>query len=341
MVVVEALRIRRTGWVVVGVVMALVAVSALAWSSGSWRASASDAAESTLVPVTPTRMLDTRVGLGLEGSFASGSPRELRVTGEVATADGVATVVPEGATGVVLNVTVVQPTAPGFVSVRPAGTPGPPTTSNLNFEAGVITPNAVSVQLPTSGEQAGRIEITFDAFGAVGPTADMLIDVVAYTSSTGLADLAARVSALEGQVGSLQSDLSSANATIGSLEAEVAGKQDACADGSVLAYVFVDMSELSDEWTELDGWSCTGVALEAERTSAGFFFLRMDGFDLNSPMASIQLTGYDNVPSNPLSAMLVELSPDSDMAFVHLRRLNGGSAADARVHITVLAAPPS
>ncbi len=342
MVVVEAFRIRRTGWVVVGVVMALVAVSALAWSSGAWRASASDAAESTLVPVTPTRVLDTRIGLGLEGPFGSGSPRELRVTGEIATADGVATVVPEGATGVVLNVTVVQPTSAGFVSVRPAGTPGPPTTSNLNFEAGVITPNAVSVQLPTSGEQAGRIEVTFDAFGAVGPTADMLIDVVAYTSSTGLADLAARVSALEGQVGSLQSDLSSANATIGSLEAEVAGKQDACADGSVIAYGFIDTHQFPSEWTELDGWSCTGSGLEAERTSTGTFRLRLPGRNLNSQAASIQLTAFDTgAAADSLNASFILSVPEVHHTRVALRAVDATGTRDGRAFITVLAAPAS
>jgi hypothetical protein len=95
--------------------------------------------------------------------------------------DGEQTVVPDGATGVLLNVTVVLPSADGFVSIRPAGTGGAPTTSNLNFEAGDITPNAVFVALPTAGASAGRIELLFDAFGVPGPVTDLLADVVGYT----------------------------------------------------------------------------------------------------------------------------------------------------------------
>lgn len=336
----SAIRVRSVSWVVV--VLALASATAVVWSSGTWRASASPSSdESTLVPVTPTRILDTRdpIDLGLDGPFVSPVSEDLQVAGEVPSAGGVQTVVPEGATGVVLNVTVVGPTAAGFVSVRPAGTPGPPTTSSLNFEAGVITPNAVSVQLPTSGEHAGRIELTYDAFGVAGPTADMMVDVVAYTSSTGLADLAARVSTLEGQVGSLQSDLSSANAEMGSLRSQLDAKQDACADGSVLAFGFIDLFEFADEWTELEGWSCTGTALEAERTSEGMFRLRLPGRNLNSPDASIQLTGFD-MATEPLNASLHWLAPAVQYVRISLRAVTSNMFWDGRAHITVHAAPP-
>ncbi len=50
----------------------------------------------------------------------------------------------------------------------------------MNFEAGDIVANAVTVRLPTTGAQAGRIEITYDAYGVAGATADVLIDVVGY-----------------------------------------------------------------------------------------------------------------------------------------------------------------
>lgn len=138
--------------------------------------SASDNDPSVIVPIEPTRILDTRTGLGLSGQFTSPEPRDLQVTGSVPTPAGDTVVVPDGATGVVLNVTAVQPTAPGFISVRPTGTPGAPTTSNLNFEAGEITPNAVTVALSAGGS----IEITYDAFGVTGPTTDVLVDAVAY-----------------------------------------------------------------------------------------------------------------------------------------------------------------
>ena len=88
--------------------------------------------------------------------------------------------VPDGATAVVMNVTAVSPTANGFVSIRPADAPGVPTTSSLNLDAGDIVPNAVTVALPTTGLDAGMIELTFDAYGTPGPSTDILADIVGY-----------------------------------------------------------------------------------------------------------------------------------------------------------------
>lgn len=79
-------------------VIAAVSVSA---SSGG--------VESSFVSVTPERILDTRTGTGLAGPFVSPDGRDLHVTGSN-------TPVPPGATAVVLNVTVVEPTAAGFLS---------------------------------------------------------------------------------------------------------------------------------------------------------------------------------------------------------------------------------
>jgi len=72
--------------------------------------------ESTVVPVSPTRVLDTRdpSNLGLPGPFVSPVSQKLQITGAIPTAAGVATVVPRGATGVLLNVTSVNPSANGF-----------------------------------------------------------------------------------------------------------------------------------------------------------------------------------------------------------------------------------
>jgi hypothetical protein len=105
------------------------------------------------------------------------------------------TVVPAGATGVLLNVTSVGSTAGGFISVRPGDATGAPTTSSLNFSAGDVVPNSVQVALPTAGANAGKIDITFDAFGVAGPTTDVLIDVVGYTTNAGLQQLVADVAA--------------------------------------------------------------------------------------------------------------------------------------------------
>lgn len=147
--------------------------------------------ESTIVSVTPTRILDTRdpVNLGLPGPFTSPASQKLQVTGSVPTAGGTAVVVPVGATGVLLNVTAVSPNAAGFVSIRPGDAVGAPTTSSLNVEAGSNVPNAVQVALPTAGPDAGKIDITYDAYGVAGRTTELLVDVVGYTTNTGLQQL--------------------------------------------------------------------------------------------------------------------------------------------------------
>lgn len=179
----------RSRWAAVG---AAVAVSLGA--GGVFVANAVPGpAESTLVAVTPERILDSRDpnNVGLAGPFVSAVSQKLQVTGSIPTATGTKTVVPAGATGVLMNVTSVGATASGFVSIRPGDATGTPTTSSLNITAGVIVPNSVQVAMPTTGPDAGKIEITFDAFGVAGPTTDLLIDVVGYTTNTGLQQLVA------------------------------------------------------------------------------------------------------------------------------------------------------
>ena len=173
---------------------------AAAWSLSSWQASASISAdESTFVSVSPTRVLDTRTDLGLPGPFVSADPagpegHRQRSPPQSGDARGRARRRdrrdPQRHGG--------EPDVPtGFVSIRPADAPGVPTTSNLNFKAGDIIPNSVTVQMPTTGHDAGRIEITYDAFGNAGPTTEILIDVVGYTKNAGLASLQAEVDDLQ------------------------------------------------------------------------------------------------------------------------------------------------
>jgi hypothetical protein len=185
----------RSRWAAVG---AAVAVSLGA--GGLFVAQAAPGpSESTIVTVTPERVLDTRDpnNLGLAGPFTSPVAQKLQVTGSIPTATGTKTVVPTGATGVLLNVTPVNMTANGFISIRPGDATGAATTSSLNFTTGVagVVPNAVQVAMPTAGPNAGKIDITYDAYGQAGPTTDILIDIVGYMTSTGLQELVADVAA--------------------------------------------------------------------------------------------------------------------------------------------------
>ena len=177
----------RSRWAAVG---AAVAVSI--GGGGLFLASAAPGvAESTVVMVSPARVLDSRDpnNLGLTGPFVSAVSQKLKVTGAIPTSGGVTTVVPAGATGVLLNVTAASPAAAGFVSIRPGDATGVPKTSSLNVEAGKNVPNAVQVALPTSGANAGQIDITYDAYGTAGPPTDLLIDIVGYLTNTGLQEL--------------------------------------------------------------------------------------------------------------------------------------------------------
>jgi hypothetical protein len=169
----------RSRWAAIG---AAVAVS-LGAGGGFLIADAASGPESSIVMADPVRILDTRdpVDVGLPGPFVSATAQKLQVTGSISTSAGTQTVVPTGATGVLLNVTAVGATADGFISIRPGDATGSPATSSLNVTAGVTVPNAVQVALPTAGANAGKIDITWDALGVAGPTTDILIDVVGYT----------------------------------------------------------------------------------------------------------------------------------------------------------------
>jgi hypothetical protein len=194
------IRIRSVMWFTIGIAFTIILVLSFA----AWRANAAIGPnESTFVPVTPVRIMDTRdpTNVGLAGPFVSAVPQDLQVTGSIPTTSGNVIVVPTGATGVVLNVTAVSPTANGFISIRPADAPGVPSTSSLNVVSGEILPNAVTVSLPTAGADAGKIEITFDAYGTAGPTTDVLIDVVGYNTREGIATLEARQSRIARGIG--------------------------------------------------------------------------------------------------------------------------------------------
>jgi hypothetical protein len=129
------------------------------------------------------RVLDTRSDLGL-AEVTDGVAGTLKVTGSIptATSNGVvnAVVVPAGATAVVLNVTAVNPTAGGYVSLRPGDATGAPTVSTLNVTAGGTFPNGATITIPTTGAYAGQIQVWYEAeYTTVGST-ELLIDIAGY-----------------------------------------------------------------------------------------------------------------------------------------------------------------
>jgi hypothetical protein len=164
----------RTRWSAIG---AAVAVSLGAGGIGLVNASIGSGDKPVTVTVDAKRILDTRANLGLSGRFADATPRELQVTGDVPVApSGTETVVPDGATAVLVNVTVVFPSDPGFLALRSGGATGEPSTSTVNFFPGTIEPNAATVDLSSDGKIQIWVETSSDSGNA-----HVLVDVVGYT----------------------------------------------------------------------------------------------------------------------------------------------------------------
>lgn len=112
----------------------------------------------------PTRILDTRVGLGAPRQSVPGNhPIEVQLSGR----GGVPTT---GVAAVAVNVTVTQPTAAGVLTIYPGSAPVP-NTSTLNFLRAQTVANLAVIQLGTDGAIAalprtpGRVQLIMDVQG--------------------------------------------------------------------------------------------------------------------------------------------------------------------------------
>ena len=112
------------------------------------------------VPISPTRILDTRDSAPL----GPGQSLDLQVTGGAGVPDS-------GTTAVILNVTVTAPTSAGYLTVWPAGA-ARPGSSALNFVAGQTVANLVEVGTGSGGaisifNPAGSVQVVVDLEGYV------------------------------------------------------------------------------------------------------------------------------------------------------------------------------
>ncbi|MEV0129160.1 choice-of-anchor D domain-containing protein [Dactylosporangium sp. NPDC050688] len=110
-------------------------------------------------PSVPTRIADTRDGLGWPSRLGPGATASIAAPGSVTNADTRA---------LATNVTAVLPTTATYLTVWPSGAVRP-NTSNLNPTAGSIVPNAVQTMIGTDGK--------FNVFNA-GGSCDVVVDVV-------------------------------------------------------------------------------------------------------------------------------------------------------------------
>jgi hypothetical protein len=123
-----------------------------------------------LSPVVPQRILDTRTTAGgHHAKLGGGATMKLPVL-----ADG--GVPGAGVSAVMLNITVADETASGYLTAYPGGITRP-TISTLNFRAGVAIANQALVRVGSDG--------TISLFNSAGAT-DVIIDVIGWVGSDAL-----------------------------------------------------------------------------------------------------------------------------------------------------------
>jgi hypothetical protein len=118
-----------------------------------------------ITAVAPVRLVDTRTGVGTpQRPFIGVESRNVQITGVGG--------VPANATAVILNVTSVDATGEGYLTVFPAGATRP-VASNLNFNAGQNVPNLVMAKLGAGGQVS--------IFNETAAT-QVLVDLMGYVS---------------------------------------------------------------------------------------------------------------------------------------------------------------
>lgn len=127
---------------------------------GWYANSAAVGTKSRLRTISPSRLLDTRIG---GTALGAGQSIDLQVTGRAE--------VPAGATAAVLNVTATRASAGTFVTVYPGDLAAVPPVSNLNAQPNQTVPNLVMVRLAANG--------TVKLYNYAGST-DVVVDVVGY-----------------------------------------------------------------------------------------------------------------------------------------------------------------
>jgi hypothetical protein len=119
-------------------------------------------------PLVPFRVLDTRELDPADGGVTGGQPLDARQVLDVPVV-GVGGVPRAGVAGVVLNLTVTEPTSTGYLTVWPKGL-ARPTVSNLNYVPNLVAANLVFAKVGDDGSvsiynHAGRAHVVLDIQG--------------------------------------------------------------------------------------------------------------------------------------------------------------------------------
>ena len=134
-----------------------------------------DADTAAFSGTTPNRFIDTRNAIGAPKARipANGILRVPMAGASVLRTDGSPANIPAGATAVAVNVTAVNPSAAGYLTVWPCATPQP-VASNVNFLAGSVVANGVVAPVGPDGAicvySNQQTDILVDVLGWFGGT---------------------------------------------------------------------------------------------------------------------------------------------------------------------------
>jgi len=116
--------------------------------------------------ITPVRVLDTRTGAGLSGKFVANTNRTFQVAGALG--------IPSNAKAITGNLTVVNQSAAGYVTLATNPPPALPATSTINFPLGDTRANGVTVKL----SDTGTLSAVYKA--PPGKSTNLILDVTGY-----------------------------------------------------------------------------------------------------------------------------------------------------------------
>lgn len=199
-----------------GFAVALIVVFAFQ----SWRADAAPGDnDTTFIPITPCRLLDTRPQTDYNvgpRSTPIGENSPVTFTAWDSGDDDSLCQIPSSAKAISTNTTIVNPTTRSFLKLYPADA-ALPGTSNLNYVAAQsATPNAVTIPLSPTG--------TFNVYNRFG-TVHVIVDVNGYYTNSSLWALASENAALRADLTTLQSDVTALQALTASMSKETVDGQ--------------------------------------------------------------------------------------------------------------------
>ena len=249
-------KLTRSRWAAIG-----AAVAVTLGGGGLIGVSAAETS-STLTPVSPVRVVDTRP-TGKVGNIADGASITVQITGAIKTVnEGTKTVVPDGSSAIIGNLTLVETHANdygGFATVYPCG--DRPEASNVNFTSGQTIANSVAVPLSITGT------VCIYVYG----TAHVLLDVSGYYTTSEISEVAARVSSIETNITEVQEKTAEQATKITEVEQRVEAVEEETpteapfivADAGGTQYVLNDFTDgemvpVPESRNESSGWILDG-----------------------------------------------------------------------------------